>query len=361
MRWLLLLVLLAGDEIDDWIARLGDADVSARDAATEKLIGAGRPAAPRVRKLLEAGDPELKARARDILARMTPEYEVAYDVDGRERCAFSPDGRFLAWWDKERCLQIAWARTGQGRRAYEAAVAGPARWDTRFIRGVPAWLGGRVLADLGGQLLQSFDPEKAGAGERFATIGKRLESFTPLASGDALLEDDASLKIYYAKTSKTYGLPLATRGVISADGSRIIGADADGRVTLHAGAGSWKTRHIVKTGVASRWIVATPDLSRVYVAGPTSLSELDAASLTVKPGPELKAGDVLRCLTMRADGAWLLSARAGKRIDIQLADTLRTIASIDLDEMPDHVAVTADGAMMAVVLESKTVVYRRRD
>jgi hypothetical protein len=360
MLCLLLFALLAGDEIDDWIARLGDADLASRDAAAEKLIAAGRKAAPKVRKLLESDDPELKSRARDILARMTPEYEKAYEFEARERCEFSPDGRFLSWWDDEGCLQVSWARTGQGRRAYEGP-AGGRRWDQRFNRGVPAWTGTRVLADLGGGTLQSIDPEKPASAAKLSDLKKRLEAFTPLASGDALIQDGAELKIYVAKNSKAYALPVASAGVISADASRIIGMDSNGTFTLHAGVGSWKTREMVRGGHPARWIVATPDLSRIYIAAPATLAEVNSANLTVKPLAELKGDEALRCITMRSDGAWLLTGHAGKRVDIQLADTLRTIAKFDLPGPPDHVAVTADGSMVAVVVDTTTIVYRRKD
>lgn len=69
---LLLSCRAAADEPQSLISRLGDADVEVRARAEAALTEIGKPAIPFLREACRSADPEIAARARQLLAKIEP-------------------------------------------------------------------------------------------------------------------------------------------------------------------------------------------------------------------------------------------------------------------------------------------------
>ena len=61
------LALLAFQDVDDAIKKLGDSDIAVRDEAAKKIVEAGEPALPKLREALKTADGEAKAQLQKLI------------------------------------------------------------------------------------------------------------------------------------------------------------------------------------------------------------------------------------------------------------------------------------------------------
>ncbi len=99
----LLLALLVVQDVDGWIAKLGDERIEVRDEAAAALRKAGAPALPKLRAALEkAAERELKARLQGLVATIERDallasltWELVPPKDGLDLATATGDGDCL--------------------------------------------------------------------------------------------------------------------------------------------------------------------------------------------------------------------------------------------------------------------------
>ncbi len=362
------LLALQADDIDRWIGKLGDAELAIRDEATQKLIGAGEAAVPRVRKQLESSDPEVRARARRILDARPPEFERLKDrdIESAERFAFAPDGSAVACFDKDRQLQVIDLAAGKVRFSIQTRRRTS---DGRWERSAPCWTADGLLAETeeGAEgSLRKIDAATGAVGEVAVTWrGNRpAAAIRIIPTGDALVSAGGQLHVYFSKMAKSYFLPRASHGVMSDDGARIVGITGQGAtsdVGVYVAYGSWKNMARAELKGWVDMIVATPNLGRITTGGRggTFLAQIDAESLAETLRVELKAK--LSSLAMRPDGKWLLVGTEDGKLGLYDPAKLAPVAEIDLlGEAPQFAASTEDGSVVGVLAGGKIRLYRRK-
>src|SRR5262245_57283983 len=114
-------------EVAGLIGRLGDDDFAVREAATSRLMLAGDPALDALYKALASDDPEVRHRARRIVAaieaRLYPELRLVGHTALVTRVCVSADGQRLLTSSYDKTLRLWDAYTGRCLRVFKGHTA----------------------------------------------------------------------------------------------------------------------------------------------------------------------------------------------------------------------------------------------
>jgi hypothetical protein len=347
------------DDVDGWIKKLSDADLTAREDATVKLIEAGARAQNRVRALLAAADADVRVRARRILDALPPEYERVLELDSREQFALAPDGNAAAIYDGKGLFSVVDLPGGAARFARDTGA--------NKLKRRPSWTSAGLIVPLGHGAVGKVDP-RTGNSDPNDVVQVRTSSDTPvvddvipLESGDMLLVSSRQLFIYSAVHQRAFALPEAAYGIATPDAHVILALDArNGMLATFQTRGSWKCRARAKVGEGATWLLAPPDFSRVTIGfADGTLTHFNPLTLVKTSSEQLGLGAVC-WMSMRGDGAWYAVGTQAGTLHLVSAETLKPVASIDLGGEPKFVAMSTDGSTVAASVGGKIKIYRRK-
>lgn len=362
-------------DVDRWVKALGDESPDVRREAEARLAEAGRAAEPALRRALQAPDPEVRGRARDLLANLPLEYERVRTVPSAGGFAFGPGGASVAYATPGGKLELA--STSDGKVAWTYAPLEPR------LPPAPAFSpDGRLLYQGAGDgkivvlnvrdgtLKEEFTPMYGDE-----TIRTDRVSVAFLEGGWLLFNDGGQAGICKPEIRRAYGLAMASRALASSDGSAIVG------VTSHVSASigrydpqTFKNTFREPLSRPVSWMSAPRDLSRVYLYAPSETARVSIprrpagpeAAILVCDGLTLKTlaehrVAVLSAFAVDPAGRWLAAGKPDGTVEIRRMTDFKVVTTLAAGGEPSQIAFAEDGEHLGVQTTGKELqIYRRR-